>query len=195
MKKTNNALFRILLVFILISGVMSSCGDDSEGGGNKPKISSIIPQNVATGDNVTILGTNLANSTILIEQVSAVVLENTETSIVFIVPSGTSISVQEVIVQNPIGTTKGTITVSSKGAPPVITNISPSSVSIGDQITITGTGLNNAFVEIYQKAATISANTATSITATVPAGIAVGGQAAVGVTTPLGYIVSGVNIK
>ncbi len=196
MKKTNNAFFRILLVFLLISATASSCSDDSEEGGDKPKISSLSPSSVATGDNITILGTNLANSTVLVEGVSAIVIENTANSIVFIVPADTSIGAQEAIVQNSTGTTKGTFTVTSKGAPPVITNISPASVAVGDQITITGTGFINASVQVYLKTATISANTATSITATVPATVPVGiGQAAVSVTTPLGHVVSSVIVE
>lgn len=65
---------------------------------------------------------------------------------------------------------------------------------MGGTITIHGTGLGNATVEIYKKLATVNSSTATSITATVPTGIPAG-QAAVDVTTALGHVVGTVIIK
>jgi hypothetical protein len=78
--------------------------------------------------------------------------------------------------------------------PPTITSITPAEVSVGEKITIKGTGLAGAVVEVYKKLATVNSSTNTSINATVPQGIPPG-QAAVAVTTNGGYIVSAVMIK
>lgn len=193
MKKSANAvLFPFSLLFVLTLTGLSCSKDDVSGNG--PKISSITPSNVLTGATITITGKNLSASSVEIGGIASGVTDNTATSIVVDVPSGASIGEQEVVVENSSGKAKSKINVTGVGAPPVITSITPAEVSVGQSITINGTGLRKAYVEIYKKPATVTNNTSTSITATVPAGIPAG-QAAVGVTTALGYVVSNVMIK
>lgn len=192
MKKNKTVFYFTLSVLLAIIVTVTSCSKL----GNGPIISSIVPSSVATGDDITITGKNLSNSSILIGGVTVLATSNTSTSIETSVPGRASLGVQEVKVTNSEGSDTGSITIASLGAPPVITSISPDSVSVGGQITITGTGLKNAAVEVYTIIATVSNNTATSITATIPAGVPAGvGQAAVRVTTPLGDVTSSVIIK
>lgn len=193
MKKSINAiLFSFSLLFMLTLASLSCSKDGAAGNG--PKISSITPSSVLTGATITITGKNLSGSSVEIGGIASQVTDNTATSIVVDVPAGASIGVQEVVVENSSGKAKSKINVTGVGAPPVITSITPAEVSVGQSITIHGTGLGKASVEIYKKTATVTNNTSTSITATVPTGIPAG-QAAVDVTTALGYVVSNVIIK
>lgn len=193
MKKTKNTLlFSFSLLFMLTLANQSCSKDDTDGDG--PQISSITPSNALTGATIIITGKNLSGSSVNIGGIGCTVTDNTSTSITTNIPSGATMGVQDIVVENSSGTAKSKITVTGTGAGPVITSIAPAEVSIGQTITITGTGLTNATVEIYKKLATVNTNTATSITVTVPTDIPTG-QAAVDVTTPLGHVVSSVIIK
>lgn len=175
--------------------VSFSCSKEKgSGNGNGPNISSITPSNALTGDKITIKGKNLSSSTVHINGIASDVKDNTSTSITTSVPSGAIFGMVEVLVKNSSGKAKSELYITGAGAGPVIIAITPPEVAVGETITIKGTGLANAAVEVYKKSATITANTATSISVTVPSGIPTG-QAAVGVTTELGYIVSSVIIK
>ncbi len=194
MKKMKDRKFVFNLtigVFLAFTVILSSCSKDSKG----PSINAIFPPSVATGDEITIEGTNLSNSTILVAGVSVPAISNTSTSIVTQVPAYASIGVQEVKVTNSKGSATGSVTVASMGAGPVITSISPSSASLGQQITINGTGFGGGVgVEIATKIATVEAYTATTITVTIPTtGIALG-AASVRVTTSLGTVVTSMTI-
>jgi hypothetical protein len=195
MKKSNALAVFLALVFILSIAILSCSKKDGSGGsGNSPKISSITPSSVLTGAAITIAGKNLSNSSVQIGGISSQVTDNSATAISTVVPAGASTGEQEVVVENSSGKAKSKITVTGAGAPPVITSITPAEVATGANITIHGTGLGNATVEIYKKLATVTAYSNTSITATVPTGIP-SGQAAVDVTTALGHVVSSVIIK
>lgn len=192
MKKLKTVLLTSFSLFLIMSMVTLSC--TKKDGSDGPKISSISPSSALTGATITISGSNLAGSSVNIGGIDCQVDDNTETSIVTDVPSGATTGEQQVLVQNALGKATSKITVTGAGAGPVINSITPAEAAIGETITINGTGLRKATVQIYKKLATVTANTSTSIKVTVPAGIPVG-QAAVDVTTPLGYVVSTINIK
>lgn len=194
MKKSTNALLFSFSLLLMLTMVTLSCSKEKGSNGNGPKINSITPSSALTGATINITGKNLSGSTVEIGGIASEVNDNTSTSITVIIPSGASTGEQQVLVQNSLGKATSKIKVTGAGAGPVITSITPAEVSVGGTITIHGTGLGNATVEIYKKLATVTASTATSITATVPAGIPAG-QAAVAVTTALGYVVSSVIIK
>jgi hypothetical protein len=92
-------------------------------------------------------------------------------------------------------TNEGTSTLTSQnlavasGSIPDVTNLSPAVVPAGGQLTITGTGLDNATVTLVGTTmtytATLIGDTGTTITANVPSGTAVGSYT-VTVTTPCG---------
>ncbi len=185
--------------WLLIAALVTiSTGCDSNGeGGSSPRITSITPSTVATGDLITIAGTNLSSASVTIQGISTFITANTSTSISTSVPPGASVGTQEVRVTTSEGTDAASINISQIGAPPTITGISPDPVSLGQQIVITGTGFQGgAAVEVATVLATVDATTATTITATVPtSGITRGQQASVRVTTPLGTVVSQVFIN
>lgn len=194
MKKVKHSFTSLLTGLLIIILVASSCSKEGGGGGNGPSITSITPSSGLTGETITISGRNLAESTVTIGGIAVAVDQNTESTIVTDIPSGASTGQQEVKVTNAKGSATGKITVTGAGAPPVITSISPAEVEKGGSITITGTGLKNATVEIATKVSTVTNSTPTSITVTVPTVIALG-SASVRVTTALGTTVSTVIIK
>lgn len=194
MKKSTNTLLTSFSLLFMLTIVTLSCSKKDGSGGNGPKISGISPSSALTGATIAITGKNLSGSSVTIGGISSQVDDNTSTSITTVIPPGASTGVQEVVVQNSQGKATSKITVTGAGAPPVITSITPAEVSAGEKITITGTGLANASVEIYKKLATVNSSTATSVVVTVPTGIPAG-QAAVDVTTSLGHVVSSVIIK
>ena len=193
MKKSTNALLISFSALLVLAFTNLSCSKDGAGS-DGPKISSITPSSALTGASITIAGTNLSGSSVLIGGIACSVTDNTSTSITTAIPAGASIGEQEVIIENSAGKAKSKLTVTGAGAGPVITSITPAEAAVGQTITINGTSLGNAVVEIYKKVSVVNVNTATSISVTVPAGIPTG-QAAVGVTTPLGYVTSSVIIK
>lgn len=194
MNKATNSI-KLLLFSLLILGAFGCDGNGANG--LSPRISSIVPAEVATGDPITITGTNLANASVLIQGIQASITANSATSISTNIPAGASIGVREVKVTTDEGTATSTIDIIQIGAPPTISDIMPDPVSLGQQIVITGTGFQNgASVEVATVLATVNAYTATTITAVVPtSGIAAGQQASVRVTTTLGTIVSNVMIS
>jgi hypothetical protein len=192
MKKLGTVLLTSFSLLLILSMVTLSCS--KKDGSDGPKISSISPSSALTGATITITGSNLSGSTVDIGGIGCHVDDNTATSIITSIPAGAATGEQQVLVQNALGKATSKITVTGAGAGPVITSITPAEVATGETITINGTGLGNATVQIYKKLATVTASTATSIKATVPAGIPAG-QAAVDVTTALGHVVSTVIIK
>lgn len=184
MKISKNALFLIGCVFLIASFSILSCSKSSDSEG-APTITSITPSSAKTGQDITITGTNLSASSVTIGGIAALAPTNSPTSIETSIPAGATVGVQEVVVTNIGGTAKSSVTVTGIGDPPVITGVNPSSASIGQEITITGTGLAKAGVFVATKAATILSNTDTSITVTIPGNIALG-SAALMVITSLG---------
>ncbi|MHB1459799.1 MAG: IPT/TIG domain-containing protein [Armatimonadota bacterium] len=153
-----------------------------------PTITSFAPTIGKVGDSVTITGTNFTGAT--------VVKMNGTTVVTFSVVSATSITATV-----PTGATTGKIAVTTPGGTatstgdytvipaPVVSSFSPTTGKVGDSVTITGTNFTGATaVKINATAVvTFSVVSATSITATVPAGATTG---KISVTTPGGTATS-----
>ena len=194
MKKATASFWSMAVALL----VVTAFGCDGNGAsGSSPRISSIVPSKVATGDFITINGTNLSGASVLIQGISTFITANTSTSISTSVPAGATVGVQEVKVTTDEGTATSSIDIDRVGAPPTVTSIAPDPVSLGQQIVITGTGFQGGVgVEVATVLATVESFTATTITATVPStGIVRGQQASVRVTTQLGTVVSQVFIN
>jgi hypothetical protein len=141
-----------------------------------PVITSLSPTSgpTAGGAPVTINGTNLSNVTsVTIGGTAATLGANSATSIAVTTPAGTA-GAKDVVV-----TTVGGTATSTGGytyvAAPTIGGIAPSSgpAAGGTSVTISGTNLSNvSSVTIGGTAATLGANSATSIVVTTPAGTA-----------------------
>ncbi|MGQ3096389.1 MAG: IPT/TIG domain-containing protein [Brevundimonas aurantiaca] len=151
-----------------------------------PTITSVSPAAgpTAGGTSVTVTGTNLSSATgVAFGGVAGTITANTATSITVTAPAGSG--VVDVAV-----TTAGGVATAVSGyayaAAPTISGVSPNTgpETGGTTVTLTGTNLTNASAVTFGgNAATITANTATSITATVPAGA---GSVGVAVTTAAG---------
>lgn len=152
-----------------------------------PTISSISPTTgpVAGGTVVTIAGTNLENATAVdFGAAGATVTADSTTSVTVTTPAGSAGAVT-VSVTTPSGTANAPqqFTYVVPPPPPGITGISPATGSAagGTAVTITGSNLANATaVDFGTAAATVTADTASSITATSPPGL---GTVSVTVTT------------
>ena len=145
-----------------------------------PSITSINPTSgpTAGGTSITITGTGfLPGATVSIGGVSATVGTITSTSIAVTTPAG-SAGAKNIVVTNTDSQTAtgvGLFTYIAPNPAPTITSVSPTSGATagGTSITITGTGfLAGATVTIGGISATVDVITATSITATTPAGSA-----------------------
>jgi len=156
-----------------------------------PAVTSISPTSgpAAGGTSVVITGTNLTGATAVkfgaTNATSFTV--NSATQITATTPAGTA-GPASVLVTTPAGTNAANTLFTYATPAPTVTSINPTSgpTTGGTSVTITGTNLTGATgVTIGGAAATaITVNSATSITATTPAGTA--GPASVLVTTPAG---------
>jgi hypothetical protein len=155
-----------------------------------PVVTGLTPASgpIAGGTVVTIAGTNLiATTAVKFGSVNATITADSATSITVTAPAEAA-----AMVDVTVTTTGGTSATSSADkfayvALPVVTGISPTSgpASGGTTVTISGTNLSAATtVSFGGSLGTITADSATSITATAPSGIV--GAIDVTVTTPGG---------
>jgi IPT/TIG domain/Fibronectin type III domain/Calcineurin-like phosphoesterase len=152
---------------------------------NPPMVTSISPTSGSAGTSVTITGNNLASAIAVTfgSTTAATIAADSATSITIPAPSGTGTVDVRVITRGGISATSSNDQLTYPGAP-TVTSISPTSGSAGTSVTINGTHLLSASaVDFGSTAATITADSATSITATAPSGT---GTVDVTVTTPSG---------
>ena len=138
-----------------------------------PSLSSLSPASGTVGTSVVITGTSFTGTTaVSFNGTAATFTVNSATQITATVPTGA-------------GTGNGTVTTpggTSNGLPftvlppaPTLANLSPSSGPIGTSVTITGTNLTGTTsVSFNGSSASFVVNSATQITATVPAGASTG---------------------
>lgn len=143
-----------------------------------PTLTSMSSSTGIAGTSVTITGTNFdvtpANNTVTFNGNPATVTTSTATSITTSVPSSATTGSVSVT------TAGGTVTAPnsfSVGAP-TVTSMTPSTGSAGTTVTLTGTNFDvtpaNNTVRFGGTQATVTASTATSITAYVPSGATTG---------------------
>ena len=178
--KMNN-LFKksFLMFFALLSVMLVSCKDDDDETEVvlKPTVTAINPTSGEPGTAVTITGTNLGDaSAVTFGSASATIGSKTATSIATTVPADAAEGAQTITVTTPGGT--ATIAFTVEGGEvveaPTITAIDPAEGIAGAEVIITGTHLENAIVTFGEVAAATTANTATSITTSVPANAELG---------------------
>jgi hypothetical protein len=155
-----------------------------------PDITAVSPTSGPVGTVLTITGTNLSGASVTIGGKAAVVTSNTAGSIVTSVPSGVTAGIVSIVVTTASGSDSIGFTVTTTAAP-TITSFTPTSGPVGTIVKITGTNFTGATsVTFNNVAATFTVNSATQITATVPATATTG---KIGVTTPNGTATSGKN--
>lgn len=109
-------------------------------------IFAFAPTHGVAGTQVTIQGqgfaTNAANDTVSFNGTAATVLSATATQLVTTVPSGASTGPISITVGSQTTTNATQFVIDDTGMPPVITQASPTAVSVGDTVTITGVHLD-----------------------------------------------------
>ena len=167
----------------MVSNSLNLVVNASAGTTPAPVISSFSPTNGAAGTSVVITGQNLTNaSAVAFNGVAATQFTvNSATQITATVPAGATTGL--ISVTTP-GGTAASATVFTVAAAPVISSFSPTNGAAGTSVVITGQNLTNASsVAFNGVAASFTVNSATQITATVPAGATTG---LISVTTPGG---------
>jgi heat shock protein HslJ len=169
--------------------VTTATGSSTKSGGftyvRPPTVSGVSPSSGDAGDTITISGTNLSGATVMVGGYACKVTARTATSVTCKVPSGSSGSA-DVVVTTAGGsaTEENGFSYSGSTPAPTASGVSPSSATAGASITISGTDLWGAKVTVGGKPCVVTANTATSVTCTVPSGSA--GSKNVVVTTATG---------
>jgi DNA-binding beta-propeller fold protein YncE len=138
------------------------------------------------GGTVTISGDNLTGATgVSFGGTAATILSGSDDTVAVTVPAAGSAGARNVTVTTPGGTSTQSAPYTYLAAP-VVTSMLPSSgpTSGGTVVTITGTDLSGATVDIGGTQAATTANTGTSLAFTTPAAPA--GPASVTLTTPGG---------
>ena len=167
-------------------------GDSSSNSGNAaytsnpfatPVVSSLSATSGKAGDSLTITGTGLkpqagSNPIVTIGGVSATVTSATATSVVVTIPAGLTNNVASAVVVSNAGGTSNSDKTFTIVAVPTISSLNVTSGVRGDVVTITGTGFTGASSVVFGATSASSYNvvSATSITATVPTGVANGLQ-------------------
>ncbi len=189
--KTQPILSVVLIALIF---TIASCGGGNSSGGSPnipatPTISALQPSTGPVGTSVVVTGTNLTGATaISFNGTSATFTLNSATQITATVP--TSATTGKVLVTTPGGsaTSAGNFTVTVPAQPPAITSFNPTSGPVGTGVIVTGTNLTGATAfGLNGTTATFTVNSATQITATIPAGATTGKFS---VTTPGGSTTS-----
>ena len=152
-----------------------------------PVVSSFSPASSAIGGTVVITGSALTGATaVTFNGVAALFTVVSDTQLSATVPAGATSG--KISVTNGDGTTASTASFTVIPAP-TVTSFTPASGIIGTKVVITGTNLTGATSVTFNgvAAATVTLASATSITATVPAGATSG---PISVTTPGGTVAS-----
>lgn len=146
-----------------------------------PAISGFTPTSGAVATAVTITGTAFRGTTaVRFNGVTATFSVTNDTTIATTVPAGATSGAITVVTPVGTATSSGTFTVPA----PSITSFTPTGGAVGTSVVITGTGFAGASaVSFNNRAATFTLNSATRITAPVPAGATSG---AIRVVTPAG---------
>jgi IPT/TIG domain len=164
----------VLTLLFLFAG----CGGGGGGGGSGPSISSFAPNSASIGGSVTVngsnFGTSVADNTVKVNGIQAIVSSASSAQLVFVVPVGASTGKISVATSNGTATSATDLLVVQSGAAPTITSFNPAAAAVGAAVTIVGTNFdptaaNNA-VKINGTTAAVTSSSATQIIITVPVG-------------------------
>jgi hypothetical protein len=148
-----------------------------------PLISSFSPTSGPVGTSVTINGSHFSGATsVAFNGTNATFTVNSGTKITAIVPSNATSGKISVTKPTGIATSSTDFTVTPQGTP-TISGFNPSSGPVGTSVTINGSNFTGASsVAFHGTSATFTVNSASKITATVPANATTG---TISVTTPI----------
>ncbi|WP_420582287.1 IPT/TIG domain-containing protein [Reichenbachiella sp.] len=169
-----------IAALVLLATFTISCDEeDDEAGVPIPSITSISPDSVEPGDNITIVGTDLGDAiSVTFNEVAAeTIVSNSATEIVATVPENASTGKVAVATTGGIAISEADLTVVVVGAV-VVEKIEPISAQVGENITITGVDMETvSSVKIGDVEATIVSTTATTAEVTVGTGTTWGAKA------------------
>ena len=158
-----------------------------------PTLTSLNPTSGPVGTSVAITGTGFtAGSTVDFNGTAATsVTFNSATSLTALVPTGATSG--NVTVTSATGTSNG-INFTVAAPAPTLTSLNPTSGPVGTSVTLTGTNFTSgSTVSFNGTAATVTFNSATSLTAIVPTGATTGNvtvTTAGGTTSGLSFTVT-----
>lgn len=141
-------------------------------------ITEFLPAQGPVGTTVTIYGTGFSTTasqnTVTFNGTTATVTSSTSTQIVTTVPTGATTGTINVTAPSGSATSTASFTVSSSNGLPSISSFTPTIVTPGTAVTVTGTNFNptpsNDFVAFNGTYGSVTAAQATSVTAAVPTG-------------------------
>ena len=140
-----------------------------------PTITSFTPTGGLAGTVVTVLGSNFTGATQVAFNGTAAITYtvNSATQLTVTVPAGATTGPIRVTAPSGTGTSALAFTVAP---PPTIVSFAPASGYVGTAVTLTGTNFTGASQVTFNgmAATTFTVNSATQITATVPAGATTG---------------------
>ena len=134
----------------------------------------LSPRSAAVGARVSVIGrgfsTTPGQNTVRINGTAATVATASETELVVTVPTGATSG--PVTVTTPAGTASGASLIVASSKLPTVSAVSPTKVSPGTKVTITGTNFSTAprgtWVAINNTRAVVTSATPTTLTITVP---------------------------
>ena len=176
------------------TGTGTSTGSFTVGGTtvSPPTVTGFTPTSGAVGTSVTVTGTNLSSPTAVSfgGTAASAFSSSSSTQITATVPTGAASGVISVTTAGGTTMSSATFTVTTSGtSAPTIASFTPISGPVGTSVIITGTNLTGATAVAFgaTAATAFTVNSATQITATVPAGAATG---TISVTTAGGTVAS-----
>lgn len=146
-----------------------------------PSITSFSPTSGLEGTTITITGTDFdatpSNNIVQFNGTVATVTSSTTTQITTTVPVGATTGPISVEVNDQTGTSSSSFVVTTATSP-TITSFNPTSGTVGETITLTGTNFDTTpssnIVRFNGTTAVVSSSTSTQITTTVPVGATTG---------------------
>ncbi len=142
-----------------------------------PLILRIVPAEGSSGGPLTITGSGFGPQAgqVTVGGTAAAIIFWTDTQVVVTTPAGEPGPAQVVLTVNGQTAPGPTFTYSPPAAAPVVSSVSPASGTIGNEVTITGSGFAGATgVSFGTAAGEFSVVSSSEITATVPAGASAG---------------------
>ena len=137
-----------------------------------PMITVVNPMAAARGISVTLSGKYLTNATVTIAGIAVVPTVSNDTTITFTVPQNVPNGSAPIVVTTSAGVVNKSFGVLADT--PLISGANPTSAKPGGVVTLAGTGLSNSVVTVQGLPASVTLNSATSITFTVPVAAALG---------------------
>ena len=151
-----------------------------------PTITSLDTVSGKVGDSVTVSGTNLTGATVTVAGTNAVIANGATDSLLTITVPDVAVGVTTVVVTVEGGTASRVFTVltTKPVTPPSVTSVDPVSGVVGSSVTLTGANLLGAVVSVGSVDAVVADGASdSSLTFTVPTGVAVGATSVVITTT------------